>query len=201
MLYPGGYFAVIQLPAMEGSVHVGAEVRPEDGEGFAIKSPVTNRFQKEIHLKFGIEPALLQVGPGAPRELGRAGKLGVVLGKTHGRPIEHRMVKPRFDTLERLLEIRFALQIHQTPLSCGSQNTGLTSRKPSENQTRESRGDSTSNSPYARQLMRGSGTPRRGSARETDGWGRRFFTPASASRPPITSAQASIAVGMASQLK
>ena len=85
---PGGDFAVIEFTAVEGGVDVGAEVGPEDGEGFAIEPAVADGFQKEVHLKLGVEPARFQARPRASRQRGRAGKIGVVLGKTHGWAIE-----------------------------------------------------------------------------------------------------------------
>ena len=94
---PGGDFAVIEFAAVESGVDVGAEVGPEEGEGFAIKPAVADGFQKEVHLKLSVEPARFEARPRAPRQRVRVGKIGVVLGKTHGRAIERLVIEPSLD--------------------------------------------------------------------------------------------------------
>ena len=106
---PRSDFAVLQVSAVEGGVHVGAEVGPEHREGFTVERVAANGFEKEVHLKLGVEPAFLQARPRAPRQRGRAGILGVVLRKTHRRAIESLVVEPRLDALHGLFEVWFSL--------------------------------------------------------------------------------------------
>ena len=119
MVDPGGDFTKLQIPAVKRGIDVRAEIRPEHRKRLAVKRAPAQRFHKQVDLIFGVEPARAQVRPRAPRQRLRHAKLGVVLGKTHRRPVNHVMGKPRVETAHGLGKIRLSLEFHKRLSGCG----------------------------------------------------------------------------------
>ena len=109
---PGGDFSEDELGPVEGRIHAGTEVGPEDRESFGQELRAADRLDERLHLELGVEPAVLKAGPGAPGRGHALAVLGVVHREADRRPVDDRLLEPGVDALDRPVEVGLAVELH-----------------------------------------------------------------------------------------